>query len=58
MLNEGIEYWISSSKLPENININGANIAVNFFFNERGTLVCSLSSGKLTLEKFIQQKAS
>ena len=31
MLNEGIEYWISSSKLPENININGANIAVNFF---------------------------
>ena len=58
MLNEGIEYWISSSKLPENININGANIAVSFFFNERGTLVCSLSSGKLTLEKFIQQKAS
>ena len=58
MLNEGIEYWITSSKLPENININGANIAVNFSFNERGTLVCSLSSGKLTLEKFIQQKAS
>ena len=31
MLNDTIEYWISSSELPLNINIHGANIAVKFF---------------------------
>ena len=32
MLNDTIEYWISSSELPQNINIHGANIAVKFVF--------------------------
>ena len=42
MLNDTIEYWISSSDLPQNINIHGANTAVKFvFLSERGTLVCS-----------------
>ena len=31
MSNYTIEYWISSSELPQNINIHGANIAVKFF---------------------------
>ena len=30
MLNETIEHWITSSELPQNINIHGANIAVKF----------------------------
>ena len=32
MLNDTIEYWISSSELPQNINIHGANTAVKFVF--------------------------
>ena len=32
MLNETIEYWISSSELPQNINIHSANTAVKFVF--------------------------
>ena len=30
MLNDTFEYWISSSELPQNINIHGANTAVKF----------------------------
>ena len=30
MLNDTIEYWISSSELLQNINIHGANTAVKF----------------------------
>ena len=42
MSNDTIEYWISSSELPQNIDIHGANSTVKFFFlGERGTLVCS-----------------
>ena len=57
MLNDTIEYWISSSDLPQNINIDGANTAVKFvsFLSERGTLVCSWPSSKLALERFILQ---
>ena len=32
MLNDRIEYWISSSEQPQNININGTNNAVSFVF--------------------------
>ena len=32
VLNDTIEYWISSSDLPQNINIHGANTAVKFAF--------------------------
>ena len=39
MLNDRIEYWISSSEQPQNININGTNNAVSFVSNEKGTLV-------------------
>ena len=56
MLNDTIEYWISSSELPQNINIHGANTAVKFvFLSERGTLVCSWPSSKLAFERFILQ---
>ena len=58
MLNDTIEYWISSSELPQNININGANIAVTFISSERETLVCSWPSSKLALERFILEQAS
>ena len=45
MLNFTIEYWISSSELPQNINIHGANTAVRFvFLSKRGTLVCNWPS--------------
>ena len=51
MLNDTIECWISSSELPQNINIHGANTAVKFvFLSERGTLVCSWPSSKLAFE--------
>ena len=58
MLNDTIENRISSSELPQNINIHGANTAVKFlcfFFSERGTLVCSWPSSKLAFERFILQ---
>ena len=56
MLNDTIEYWISSSELPQNINVHGANTAVKFvFLSERGTLVCSWPSSKLAFERFIVQ---
>ena len=57
MLNDTVEYWISSSELPQNINIHGANSAVKFvfFLGERGTLVCSWPSSKLAFERFILQ---
>ena len=58
MLNDTIECGISSSELPQNINIHGANIAVKFVSSERGTLVCSWASSKLALERFILQQAS
>ena len=32
VLNDTIEYWISSSELPQNINMHGANTAVKFVF--------------------------
>ena len=32
MLNDTIEYWISSSDLPQNINTHGANTAAKFVF--------------------------
>ena len=58
MLNYTIEYWISSSELPQNINIHGANTAVRFvFLSKRGTLVCNWPSSKLAFERFILQKA-
>ena len=57
MLNDTIEYWISSSELPQ--NIHGANTAVRFvfFLSKRGTLVCNWPSRKLAFERFILQKA-
>lgn len=55
LLNDSIEYWISSSELPQNINTHVASIAVNFVSNERGTLVCSSSSSELALERVILQ---
>ena len=60
MLNDTIEYWITSSELPQNINIHGANTAVKFvclffFLSERGNLVCSWPSSKLDFERFILQ---
>ena len=53
MLNDTIDFWISSSELPQNNNVCGADIAVNFVSNERGTPVCSWSSSELALERFI-----
>ena len=32
MSNDTIEHWITSSELPQNISIHGANTAVEFFF--------------------------
>lgn len=58
MLNDTIEYWVSSSELPQNINVFGANIAVKFIFSERGTLVCSWPSSKSALKRFILQQTS
>ena len=56
MLHDTIEYWISSSDLPQNIKIQDANSAVKFvFLSERGTPVCSWPSSKLALERFIIQ---
>ena len=57
MLNDTIEDWISSSVLPQNINIHVNNTAVKFvfFLSERGTLVCSWPSRKLAFERFILQ---
>ena len=59
MLNDTIEFWISLSELPQNINIQGTNTAVKFvfFLSERGTLVCSWPSSKLAFERFILQQA-
>ena len=58
MLHDTIEYWISSSDLPQNINIHGANTAVKFvFLSERGTPVRSWPSSKLAFERFILQWA-
>ena len=54
VLNDTIEYWISLSELPQNINIHGTNTAVKFvFLSERGTLVCSWPSSKLAFKRFI-----
>ena len=39
--------------LPENINILGANVNVNFVGSSNGTLVSTSSSSKLCLERFI-----
>ena len=56
VLNDTIEYWISLSELPQNVNIHGANTAVKFvFLSERGTLVCGWPSSKLAFERFILQ---
>ena len=44
--------------LPENINILGANVNVNFVSNSNGTLVSTSSSSKLCLERFILQNQS
>ena len=56
MSSDTIEHWISSSELPQNISIHGANTAVKFFFlSERGTLVCSWPSSKLAFKRFILQ---
>ena len=53
LLNDTIEYWLSLSELPQNIDIHGANIAVKFvFLSERGTLICWPCS-KLAFERFI-----
>ena len=41
VLNDTIQYWISSSELPQDININGAIIAVKFvFFFKRKVKTC------------------
>ena len=56
MLHDTIEYWISSSELPQNNNVHGANTAVKFvFLSERETPVCSWPSSKLAFERFILQ---
>ena len=58
MLYDTIEYWISSTDLPQNINIHGANTAVKFvFLSERGTPISSWPSSKLSFERFILQWA-
>lgn len=44
-----------SSVLPENINIYGVNINVNFISSSKGTLVCTSSSSQVGLERFILQ---
>ena len=36
MLNATIEYWMSSSEVPQNINIHGSNTAVKFDFLAKG----------------------
>ena len=43
LLNETIEYWISLSELPQNIDIHGANIAVKFVFLKRKGNTCLLA---------------
>ena len=56
MLHGTTEYCTSSSDLPQNINIHGANTAVKFvFLSERGKPVCSWPSSKLAFERFILQ---
>ena len=35
VLNDTIQYWISSSELPQHVNIHGAIIAVKFVFFKR-----------------------
>ena len=42
--------------LPENINILGANVNVNFVSSSNGTLVSTSSSSKLCLERFILRR--
>lgn len=44
-----------SSVLPQNVNIYGAIINVNFASSSKGTLVCTSSSSKVGLERFILQ---
>ena len=40
MLSDTIEYWISSSELPQNSNIHGANTSVKFVFVKRKGNTC------------------
>lgn len=47
-----------SSVLPQNVNIYGAIINVNFASSRKGTLVCTSSSSKVGLERFILQTQS
>lgn len=47
-----------SSVLPQNVNICGATINVNFVTSSKGTLVCTSSSSKVGLERFILQTQS
>ena len=57
VLNDTIQYRISSSELPQHVNIHGAIIAVKFvfFLSERRKLFCSWPSSKLPFERFILQ---
>ena len=55
---ETVEYQAKSSQLPQNINIYGANINVNFHLRSEGTLLCNSPSSKLVLERLILQNAT
>ena len=55
---EIIKNQTSSSDLPQNVNIHGANIKVNFVSRNKGMLVCNSCFSKLALERLMLQNAT
>ena len=55
---EIIKYQASSSEMPQNINMCGANMNINLVSSSKGTLICTSYSSKVGLERSILQIAT
>ena len=56
--NEIIKNQASSSEFPQNVNIYGANVTVNFVLSHWGKLVSNSSSSKLALQGLLMESVT